>query len=55
MLNSCSGVPSKAVIEVKDLLPLLTDDDNLCVGSKLNELREALDQQSRRFATASIS
>jgi hypothetical protein len=50
----------QAVIEVKHLLPVLTEDQQRNVGLKLNELREALAHQSRdskrpRFATASMS
>jgi hypothetical protein len=50
----------QAVIEVKRLLPVLTEDQHRSVGPKLNELREALEHLSRncerpRSATASMS
>jgi len=35
----------QAVIEVKQLLPVLTGAQHRSVGPKLNELREALDRQ----------
>lgn len=45
----------QTVIEVKQLLPVLTDDQYQSVGPKLNKLQEALDRQGRRFATATMS
>jgi hypothetical protein len=50
----------QAVIEVKQLLPVLTDDQYRSVGPKLNELREALEHVGRncerpKFNTASMS
>jgi hypothetical protein len=37
----------QTVIEVKQLLPVLTDDQYQSVGPKLNELQEALDRLDR--------
>src|SRR5712691_3277038 len=46
----------QAVIEVKRLLPVLTEDQHRSVGPQLNKLREALDRQGRRSAaTATMS
>jgi len=50
----------QAVIEVKRLLPVLTQDQHRSVGAQLNELQEALDRLGRgrerpRSVTASMS
>ena len=42
----------QAVLEVKRLLPVLTEDQYQSVGPPLNKLREALDRQGRRSAAA---
>jgi hypothetical protein len=54
------GRAEQAVIEVKQLLPVLTEDQHRSVGPKLNELLEALKSRGRdlerpRFAAASMS
>ena len=49
------GRAEQAVIDVKQLLPVLTEDQYRNVGPQLNKLREALDRQGRRFAAASMS
>ena len=50
----------EAVIEVKQLLPVLSEDQHRIVGPQLNKLREALDRLGRnrerpRSATATMS
>ena len=50
----------QAVIEVKQLLPVLTEEQYRNVGPQLNKLREALEQLGRNFerprsVTASMS
>jgi len=50
----------QAVIEVKQLLPVLTEDQHRSVGPQLNKLREALEHLGRncerpRSATATMS
>ena len=42
----------QAVLEVKRLLPVLTEDQYQSVGPPLNKLREALDRQCRRSAAS---
>jgi hypothetical protein len=45
----------QTVIEVKQLLPVLTEDQYQSIGPQLNKLQEALDRLGRRFATATMS
>jgi hypothetical protein len=49
----------EAVIEVKRLLPVLTEDQHRSVGPQLNKLREVLDRQGHcerpRSTTATMS
>ena len=45
----------EAVIEVKRLLPVLTEDQHRSVGPKLNELREALSRLGSRIRHSLMS
>jgi hypothetical protein len=54
------GRAEQAVIEVKQLLPVLTEEQYRTFGTQLKELQEALDRQGRnrerpRFAAATMS
>ncbi len=49
------GRAEQAVTEVKQLLPVLTEEQYRNVGPQLNKLREALDRQDRRSVAASMS
>jgi hypothetical protein len=49
------GRAAEAVIEVKQLLPVLTEDQQRSFETQLNDLQKALDRQGRDRKTASMS